>query len=291
MEAFQTALKQAKAIVAIAGAGLSAGSGIPTFRGAGGLWRSYDAMKIATPEAFAADPSRVWQFYHMRREKALQAQPNIAHLALATLSIPQALATISPSAKFTLITQNVDGLSPRALRQVTQASISQGVPEPPTRNAIFEMHGRLFQTLCTSCNAREPNYDSPICEALRGTELIVEKHQPEPQIPLEHLPRCKSCGGLLRPDVVWFGETPYHLPEIDDIINEADLALVVGTSSTVYPAASYAYQVLSNGGKIAVFNLVPSEGEEDATFLFLGPCEETLPQALFGKDQAALMKL
>ena len=201
-------------------------------------------MSLATPTAFAANPSRVWQFYHYRREKyysqafelftgyfltdlfrALTAVPNAAHLALAMLSVPEQLKVIAPSAKFTLVTQNVDGLSVRAFREVCATG------EPP----LFEMHGRLFETICTVCNDRVANFDSPICSALAGTEEIVGKRAKEPIIPLEDLPRClrPGCGGLLRPGVVWFEEIPHHLEEIDKIVDEADLALVVGTSSVV----------------------------------------------------------
>jgi len=149
------------------------------------------------------------------------------------------------------------------------------------------MHGRLLATLCTECEHSEANDDSPICAALKGTEVIVEKQEQELEIPLSDLPRCTrpNCGGLLRPDVVWFGEVPYKLEEIDEIVRQADLAIVVGTSSTVYPAAGYASEVADNGGKTAVFNLDRSAGDRKANYLFLGPCSETLPQML-ASDQS-----
>ncbi|KAL6301965.1 DHS-like NAD/FAD-binding domain-containing protein [Sparassis latifolia] len=283
LDTFRRVLHRSKNIVAIAGAGLSAASGIPTFRGDGGLWRSYDAMQLATPEAFQENPSRVWQFYHMRREKALKAQPNAAHLALATLALPERLRVIAPHATFTLITQNVDGLSARALEDVCKV---EGItPESSLKaSSLFEMHGHLFETICTVCDDRMANHDSPICPALAGTELIMEQHAKEPEIPMDDLPRCQKpgCGGLLRPGVVWFGEVPHHLQEIEQVIDTADLGLVVGTSSTVYPAAQYAWEIKARGGKVAVFNIARSDGDNDADFLFLGPCEERLPFALFG---------
>jgi NAD-dependent deacetylase sirtuin 5 len=274
LEKFISILQSSKNIVAIAGAGLSAASGIPTFRGAGGFWRSHDAMSLATPTAFAANPSRVWQFYHYRREKALKAVPNAAHLALAMLSVPEHLKVVAPSAKFMLVTQNVDGLSARAFREIC----------PTEEPALLEMHGRLFETICTVCDDRVTNLDSPICPALAGTEELLERHEQEPVIPLQDLPRCRKpdCNGLLRPGVVWFNEMPYHLEEINKIVDEADLALVVGTSSMVYPAAAYASDVAKHGGTVAVFNIQHSKGDEDAHFLFLGPCEKTLPLVLFG---------
>jgi len=201
-------------------------------------------MSLATPTAFAANPSRVWQFYHYRREKycnwtlfahkfylltdlsrALKAVPNAAHLALAMLSIPEHLKVVAPSAKFTLVTQNVDGLSARAFRDVC----------PTEEPALLEMHGRLFETICTVCDDRVINFDSPICPALAGTEELVERHEQEPVIPLQDLPhfRKHNCGGLLQPGVVWFNEIPHHLEEINKIVGQADLALVVGTSSMV----------------------------------------------------------
>jgi len=271
--AFRAVLRQSKHVVAIAGAGLSAASGIPTFRGAGGLWRSYDALSLATPDAFNENPSRVWQFYHMRREKARAAEPNAAHMALAVLAVPHFLRTVAPDAKFTLVTQNVDGLSRRALERTPGAD--EGTAP------IFEMHGRLFETICTSCGDRRMNTDSPICPALAGTEAIIERHKEEPDIPLDQLPRCQKCSALLRPGVVWFGEIPLHLREIQQIVDKADLGLIVGTSSTVYPAAGYAADIQEHSGKTAVFNLQESDGDHVADFLFMGPCEETLPRALF----------
>jgi len=282
MSAFQKTLSASKHIIAVAGAGLSAASGIPTFRGDGGWWRKHNAMALATPEAFGENPSRVWQFYHYRREKALNAQPNAAHLALAMLSVESIRNKLSPGSTFTLITQNVDGLSPRAYRSVLasldppQAESANGQP------SLIEMHGRLSDLQCWSedCGHVETVTVSPICEALGGTENWIEGDGEEQDIPVEKLPRCSKCGSLARPGVVWFGEALPEVVEIESLVEKADLCLVVGTSSTVYPAAGYASGVQENGGKVAVFNLDRSSGDEDADFLFLGPCEETLPQAL-----------
>lgn len=155
-----------------------------------------------------------------RNSRALQANPNAGHTALAALSVPERLKAIAPTAKFTLVTQNVDGLSVKAFQEVC----------PSREPELFEMHGRLFDTICTNCGDCRANFDSPICPALAGTE---EQLGNEIEIPLEDLPRCHKCTGLLRPGVVWFGEVPQHLDEIGKIIDDADLALVVGTSSTV----------------------------------------------------------
>ncbi|KAI0676901.1 DHS-like NAD/FAD-binding domain-containing protein [Trametes maxima] len=284
MPSFTEALRTSKRIIAVAGAGLSAASGIPTFRGAGGLWRKHDAMGLATPEAFQANPSRVWQFYHYRREKALTAQPNPGHLALAMFSIPSIRHKIAPDSEFTLITQNVDGLSRRALERIAtlHPELADEIHSPAVQNSILEMHGRLFDVACSdsSCGHREYNTSSPVCSALAGTERVFAANEPEPRIDEADLPHCSKCHSLARPGVVWFGETPWYLKEIDKIVARTDMCIVVGTSSTVYPAAGYAGDVLDNGGKVAVFNLDRSEGDQDADYLFLGPAEVTLPKAL-----------
>ncbi|KAK1233928.1 hypothetical protein PQX77_002879 [Marasmius sp. AFHP31] len=281
MQAFKEVLSASKNIIVVAGAGLSAASGIPTFRGAGGLWRRHDAMSLATPGAFARNPSRVWQFYHYRRESALKAAPNGAHDAIAKFSLPSIRHTIAPDSNFTLVTQNVDGLSKRALDKVLslkEITSPKDLADGPPK--ILEMHGRIFDIKCTECDHIEFDQSSPICEALRGTEELIAKNVVEPDINLEELPKCKGCGALARPGVVWFEEIPLYLDQIDELVTKADLCIVVGTSSTVYPAAGYAAEVQVRGGKIAVFNLERSAGDRSADFLFLGPCEETLPQAL-----------
>ena len=139
-----------------------------------------------------------------------------------------------PGATFTLITQNVDGLSPRAMNLV--ADRHPELAEECSAEAgksLLEMHGRLFDVACTKCRHREFKLDSPVCPALAGTEDVFAKDAPEPQIDLKDLPRCTQCGALGRPGVVWFGEKPWHLKSIDKIVEDADLCIVVGTSSTV----------------------------------------------------------
>ncbi|KAK7685861.1 hypothetical protein QCA50_011208 [Cerrena zonata] len=287
MDAFKKTLQSSKRVICLAGAGLSAASGIPTFRGDGGMWRKYDAMSLATPSAFRSNPSRVWQFYHYRREKALTAQPNAAHYALAMFSIPHFRNSVmsSPDTTFSLVTQNVDELSRKALREIHSKYKEQignpSQPEPPPRE-LLEIHGSLFKLSCTECKHVEKNYNSPICPSLKGTEDVYEKasSKPEPDIPIDELPQCKACGALGRPGVVWFGEAAPSVILMNIIARESDFCLVVGTSSKVYPAAGVAEKVKAAGGKVAVFNIDRSEGDEDADFLFLGPCEETLPIAL-----------
>ncbi|CAG8687308.1 3224_t:CDS:2, partial [Scutellospora calospora] len=189
------------------------------------------------------------------RELVLKKKPNRAHKALVdfekkvTLEVPQ-------TQTFTVITQNVDGLS------------------SDIKNLI-EMHGSLFRTRCTKCGDIKENRDSPIVPALEGTE----NSQFDIDLPIEKLPSCSKCKGLLRPDVVWFEEC------LDDDVSKnvlfelgrCDLLLVIGTSGLVYPAAGFAARVSSNGGKVAVFNI---EKTYDADFEFIGPCGETLGEAL-----------
>ncbi|OCH86602.1 DHS-like NAD/FAD-binding domain-containing protein [Obba rivulosa] len=281
MAAFRTVLASSRRIIAIAGAGLSAASGIPTFRGAGGMWRKHDALSLATMAAFRDSPSRIWQFYHYRRETALEAHPNAAHHALAELTIPTFREKIAPGSAFTLVTQNVDALSPTALETVL-AHTGATLSDEEKHVALIEMDGRIFDVVCTAyeCKHREEIRDSPLSPALAGTEELVAAGAKEPDIPHEDLPRCRKCGALARPGVVWFGEIPHRVDEILSLVDSADLCLVVGTSSTVHPAARFARQVREHGGKVAVFNIDRTKRDTDADFLFLGPCEMSLTEAL-----------
>ncbi|KAJ8790552.1 hypothetical protein J1605_004525 [Eschrichtius robustus] len=237
MADFRKCFAKAKHIVIISGAGVSAESGVPTFRGAGGYWRKWKAQDLATPQAFARNPSQVWEFYHYRREVVQSKEPNAGHLAIAECEARLG----RQGRRVAVITQNIDELHRKA----------------GTKN-LLEIHGSLFKTRCTSCGVVAENYKSPICPALSG------KGAPEPEtqdarIPVEKLPRCEeaACGGLLRPHVVWFGENldPAILEEVDRELALCDLCLVVGTSSVVYPAAMFAPQVSARGVPVAEFNM------------------------------------
>ncbi|PWY97754.1 DHS-like NAD/FAD-binding domain-containing protein [Testicularia cyperi] len=300
LTSFRKALGEAKHPVALAGAGLSAASGIPTFRGAGGLWRQHDALSLATPQAFRADPSKVWQFYHYRRSVVLRAEPNLAHVVLAKLLLDSdsARSRVIPAAQsFHLITQNVDGLSLRALSslQSQQPGTGSDAPDVTRSDDVIEMHGNLFKTICTCCSDVRLNFDDPISPALEGTHNLESEYRP---IPVDQLPRCRRprsasaseprCNGLLRPGVVWFGESIPGLERIQALIDRCDLILVLGTSATVYPAAGFSDHVLHhNGGKVAVFNIDPAEGCQSdsqhtnpAQWYFQGPVEKILPDIL-----------
>jgi NAD-dependent deacetylase len=183
----------------LTGAGISAESGLATFRGSGGLWSGHRVEDVATPEAWDADPELVWRFYSMRRRDALTAQPNAAHIALA--KIEQKLAATNPE-KFYLCTQNVDDLHERA-----------------GSRRIHHMHGSLFQSRCVRCNKPFPDqsfYEDP-----------------------QSLPTCKQCGNPIRPHIVWFGEIPLDMDAIYYELDRATILLVVGTSGSVYPAAGF----------------------------------------------------
>ncbi|KAF3690451.1 NAD-dependent protein deacylase sirtuin-5A, mitochondrial [Channa argus] len=262
LAAFREIFSKAKNIAIISGAGVSAESGVPTFRGAGGYWRKWQAQDLATPEAFSRNPSRVWEFYHYRREVMLTKNPNPAHLAISECE--ERLS--KQGREVTVITQNIDELHHRA----------------GSKN-ILELHGSLFKTRCLTCGHETANYKSPICAALEG------KGAPDPdtqdaQIPVQQLPRCErtGCHGLLRPAVVWFGETLDSdiLTRSEKVLDSCDLCLVVGTSSVVYPAAMFAPQVAARGVPVAEFNMEDTPATLHFKFHFHGPCGTTLPQAL-----------
>jgi len=262
---FRELLSEAKKVVVLTGAGVSAESGVPTFRGAGGLWRTYQAQDLATPQAFHRDPSLVWEFYHYRREVVLTKLPNPAHTAIAECQHRLS----NQGRRLRVITQNVDELHTRA-----------GTTD------LVELHGSLFKTRCVECGEVKPNRQSPICEALRGRgapEVEVEAAR----IQEADLPRCDNggCGGLLRPHVVWFGEglDERVLGSAYQELEECDLCLVVGTSSVVYPAAMFAPQVAARGVPVAEFNMETTPATSrlgGKGFFFQGPCGSTLPDAL-----------
>ncbi|KAG6910403.1 hypothetical protein DXG01_010758 [Tephrocybe rancida] len=318
---FRTALSCAQHVLILSGAGLSAASGIATYRNAdNSLWNNFDPVKMATPEAFKEDPIAMWKFYHRRRAEYLLAKPNTAHYALATLAHAPTLARIAPcTARPTHVTQNIDALALRVLESLPPSK--EGDEDAsPLAEAIIEMHGDIFVTRCTSCRHVQRSYAPELAAALTAFEN-AKSDGADPQLPitLDQLPKCGGdtwagsnryghCGGLLRPEVVWFGEVPPRSGEIARKMSGCDMLLVVGTSSIVSdfsefcvprhilimdtqvrPAADYAAQVKKNGGTVAVFNLGRSKGDEETDFLFLGPCEETLPEVLqVRKDIAQL---
>ncbi|CAG9855019.1 unnamed protein product [Phyllotreta striolata] len=260
---FRRVLDESKSIAVLTGAGVSAESGIPVFRGAGGFWRTHRSQDLATPQAFAANPSLVWEFYHYRRNIAFNAQPNEAHKALALYENK----CNKEGKSLTIVTQNVDGLHQRA----------------GSANVV-ELHGALHKVKCTNskCKFIDENYDNPICEALRGRGDPAEDNYDLPLIDKKELPSCKRCKHLVRPYIVWFGENldVKVMTAAREAIDTCDLCIVVGTSSVVYPAAMFAPSAAERGVPVAEFNLNEEPADEKFSFHFPGPCGSTLPRAL-----------
>lgn len=220
-----------KNIVILTGAGISAESGMGTFRDEGGLWTQYAIEDVATPEGFARNPALVQEFYNIRRVKAAEATPNAAHEALARLEREW-------PGKVTIVTQNVDGLH-----------------EMGGSKSVLHMHGELAGALCAGCGHRWRAPD----------EMTVG----EP---------CPACGGPHgRPDVVWFGEMPYHMDEIFDLLEEADIFASIGTSGQVYPAASFVHQAREAGAHTVELNLEPSEVAYGFDEIRTGPASRVVP--------------
>lgn len=212
-------LQNAKHLVVLTGAGVSAESGIPTFRDAlTGLWENYEAESMASEDGFLADPALVWGWYEWRRNKVLQATPNRAHRMIAKVA--------DHVSQFTLITQNVDDLHERAGNQ-----------------DVLHLHGSLHQPRCFDCAAvYEFPENTPEIIALKESRI-------EP-------PKCSMCGGLIRPGVVWFGEMlPSDIWKKSVAASEqCDLMIVVGTSGIVYPAADLPYIAEKSGATIVQVN-------------------------------------
>ncbi|MDE2789635.1 MAG: NAD-dependent deacylase [Paracoccaceae bacterium] len=218
-------------IVILTGAGISAESGLGTFRDKGGLWSQYDLAEVATPEGFARNPHQVHDFYNARRENAARAKPNAAHVALARLN-----GTDGPEAA--IVTQNIDDLHERA-----------------GSRGVIHMHGEVARSLCGACGSR--------------WDAAPETHPDDP---------CPECGNCpTRPDVVWFGEYPYRLDEIERLLRNADLFAAIGTSGEVYPAAGFVETAHANGSRTVEINLEPSQGASRFQDVIVGRATETVP--------------
>lgn len=203
-------LTDARSVTVLTGAGISADSGVPTFRGTDGLWRSYRAEDLATPEAFERDPHLVWEWYNWRRELIAMKQPNPAHHAVVELE--------RRHHRFWLITQNVDGLHRTA-----------------GSRKLSEIHGNIWMVRCTGCGSVEDNRE----------------------VPIAILPTCRRCAAVLRPHIVWFGESlfPEDLQQCASALQSCEVLLVIGTSGVVYPAAGFAAIAKEAGAFVAEINL------------------------------------
>jgi len=229
-------LRSAQRLVALTGAGVSAESGVPTFRDAQtGLWARYRPEELASPQGFQSDPRLVWDWYAWRREIVAQAKPNPGHYALAEME--QRLPG------FTLVTQNVDGLHQRA-------GSGQRFP-------VIELHGNIQRTRCF-----EQHHS-------------IQTWEDTGEIP----PRCPRCGGLLRPDVVWFGESlpPQALEAAVSATRISQVFFSIGTSGLVQPAASLALAARERGAVVVEINAEPTPLTPQVDFFFAGKAGEILP--------------
>jgi NAD-dependent deacetylase len=236
-------------LLVLTGAGVSAESGIPTFRDAGGLWENHPVEKVASPEGFEADPELVWRFYSERRRRARECRPNPGHEALA-----EAEARLGE--RFLLVTQNVDGLHGRA-----------------GSRRLVEIHGNLFETRCSACR-RAPFADDRVYAqgSLPRCETCERAGHPS----------------LLRPNIVWFGEVldPRHLARIESFLHDADgdalVYLAVGTSGLVYPAAGLVSAARAHGAETWLVNADPPENVRAFDVFVQGPSGRILPELLAG---------
>lgn len=221
-------------IVILTGAGISAESGIKTFRDNNGLWENHPVEAVATPEAFERDPALVHRFYNLRRQQLLhEAKPNLAHFALAKLE--QVFGD-----NMLIVTQNVDNLHEKA-----------------GSKRVCHMHGELLKGLCTRSKQRF---------SVAG-DMTVDS-------------RCDCCidPQPVRPDIVWFGEVPYHMPQISEAIRNTDLFVSIGTSGNVYPAAGFVSEANLYGVDTLELNLEPSKNNTAFYETRYGPASELIPQ-------------
>lgn len=219
-------------IVILTGAGISADSGLGTFRDADGLWERYPLEDVATPEGFARDPALVHEFYNARRIQCRQARPNPAHHALARLQKAR-------PGQVLIVTQNVDDLHERA-----------------GSDHVLHMHGELARARCAACDHK-----------------WIAPDRLAPDDP------CPACGaGMPRPDVVWFGEMPYHMETIWAALRAAGLFVSIGTSGNVYPAAAFVQDAARAGADTLELNLEPSTGVADFATARQGPASRLVPE-------------
>ena len=254
-------LEAAERVVVLSGAGMSAESGVPTFRGPEGLWKRWRPEELATPAAFRRDPRLVWEWYGWRRATVAACAPNPGHRAVAALQVRRRSGR-DEATGVRVVTQNVDGLHERAvLDALGPASASLAVDDPLRP---VELHGSLFRVRCTACSAEAPHR-----EDVDATST-------------DTLPRCAACGGLLRPAVVWFGEAldPVVLESAFDAAGRADVCLVVGTSARVHPAASVPLATLRAGGVVVEVNPEPTPLSGVAAVTLRGSAGEALPLLL-----------
>jgi len=235
-------LKAAKSVVFFSGAGISAESGIPTFRGKDGIWNKFRPEELANFDAFIRNPQLVWEWYNYRKSIVHQSKPNPGHLAIVEFE--------KYSEQVIVVTQNVDNLHGRAGSKI-----------------VYELHGNIERNFCIKC---KKHYDGDL-EFKDG------------------IPKCK-CGGLIRPDIVWFGE---FLPADQFQLSEkaarnCDVFFIVGTSAVVYPAASLVHVARNNGAFLVEVNIEETEASTIANVSLFGESGKVLPQIV---EQLRLIKV
>jgi len=232
---FLDKLNSAKKIVFFTGAGISAESGISTFRGKDGIWNKMKPEELANFQAFMRNPNLVWEWYQHRRDIVNKVEPNAGHIAIADLE---------KYFEVSIVTQNIDNLHRRA-----------------GSKTIYELHGNIERNFCIDCNTFYNSGD------LEVTGVA---------------PKCAKCGGLVRPDVVWFGETLPHdqFSSGEKAAQWSDICFVVGTSAIVYPAAYIPISAKQAGSFIVEINLEPTEMSQYADYSLFGRSGEILPMIL-----------
>ncbi|WP_417231496.1 NAD-dependent deacylase [Brevundimonas sp.] len=225
-------------LVILTGAGISAESGVPTFRADDGLWLGHRIEDVATPEAFARDPATVQDFYNQRRRQLPTVHPNAAHRALADLAARW-------HGQMLLVTQNVDDLHDR---------VHAATPPGPGFDLIH-MHGELLKAVCTATGR--------VCDWPGD----LATHQPSPHHP----------AGRLRPHIVWFGEFPLQMDRIEAALDRCDLFVAIGTSGSVWPAAGFVETASRAGARTVELNLEPSLGRSRFDEGRYGPATEVVP--------------
>ena len=237
-ELIEDEIKKFQKIVFVTGAGISQESGIPTFRGKEGLWRNYDAMKLATIDAFYDNPKLVWEWYNERRTNIFQAHPNPGH---------EAIAELEKYAEVVVLTQNIDGLHQKA-----------------GSSKVLELHGSIMKIKCSVCDYKE--------------EILTE---------ISELPPLCKCGNILRPDVVWFGES---LPQdvwqnAINLATNCDLMIIAGTSLVVSPANTLPIYAKQNNATLVEINPEDTEMSEEMDVIIRNTSAKSLPKlvSLFKK--------
>ena len=249
-------------VLVLTGAGVSAESGIPTFRGKNGYWRNLDPTKLATPEAFARDPQLVWEWYRERRQRIRNARPNAAHEAIAQLA--------QQTDEFLLVTQNVDDLHGRA-----------GVPS----KKMVQIHGDIFVTRCSRCDFAERGSggspEPPQSQASKSKRGRLESIAPTSQRAVD-VPRCTRCNALMRPGVVWFGEQlpGNELERVDNFLDggACDVVIVAGTTATFGYIMDWALHGSRDGAELIEVNPEETSLSRFATRLVREPAAIALPR-------------